>query len=240
MTEIGIALSLEERSAPEVVSAAAKAEEAVEVMRRLWTGETVSHEGRHYRVEHARIYSLPEEPPPVLVSGFHEGSIELAARIGDGFVTTKPDAEAIVTYRNAGGSGPTQTSLKCCYGPDGEACVEIAHRLWPNAALAGELAQVLPTPAHFEQASELVSKEAIASTFACGPRSPRLRAAAATSSSRRRRPSSARARRARRSCSSASSRAIARTGKAVRSSVPPDRSSRRRSRRPASRGTTCT
>ena len=34
-----------------------------------------------------------------------------------------------------------------------------AHRLWPNEALPGELAQVLPTPAHFEQACELVEPE---------------------------------------------------------------------------------
>jgi G6PDH family F420-dependent oxidoreductase len=154
---------------PRAATRMAMLEEAVEVMRRLWSGETVSHEGRHYVVEHARIYSLPDEAPPVLVSGFHDGSIELAARIGDGFVTTKPDADAIATYRKAGGRGPTQTSLKCCYGPDREACVETAHRLWPNAALPGELSQVLPTPAHFEQAAQLVSKEAIGSTFPCGP-----------------------------------------------------------------------
>jgi hypothetical protein len=34
-----------------------------------------------------------------------------------------------------------------------------AHRLWPNEALPGELAQVLPTPAHFEQACELVTPD---------------------------------------------------------------------------------
>jgi G6PDH family F420-dependent oxidoreductase len=144
-------------------------EEAVHVMRRLWEGGAVSHEGRHYVVEHARLYSLPERPPPVLVSGFHPGSIELAARIGDGFVTTTPDADAIAAYRAAGGRGPTQTSLKCCYGPDREACIDTAHRLWPNAALPGELAQVLPTPAHFEQATELVPRDAIAELFPCGP-----------------------------------------------------------------------
>jgi hypothetical protein len=33
------------------------------------------------------------------------------------------------------------------------------HRLWPNEALPGELAQVLPTPSHFEQACELVTPE---------------------------------------------------------------------------------
>ena len=43
------------------------------------------------------------------------------------------------------------------------------HRIWPNESLPGELAQVLPTPAHFEQASELVTEEMIAESVPCGP-----------------------------------------------------------------------
>ena len=65
-------------------------EEAVDVMRKLWTGEVVDHHGRHYTVENARIYDTPDTPPPVLVSGFGPKAIRLAARIGEGFVTTSP------------------------------------------------------------------------------------------------------------------------------------------------------
>ena len=43
-------------------------EEAVELMRRLWTGEVVTTQGTHYDVDTARIYTLPDEPPPVYVS----------------------------------------------------------------------------------------------------------------------------------------------------------------------------
>jgi G6PDH family F420-dependent oxidoreductase len=63
-------------------------EEAVEVIRALWRGETISHHGAHYTVEHAKLFTVPDEPPPVLVSGFGPKSVELAARIGDGYVTT--------------------------------------------------------------------------------------------------------------------------------------------------------
>jgi hypothetical protein len=41
--------------------------------------------------------------------------------------------------------------------------------LWPNDGLPGELAQVLPTPEHFEQAAELVTEDMIAETVPCGP-----------------------------------------------------------------------
>src|SRR3954469_7943885 len=74
-------------------------EEAVEVMRKLWEGGQRSHRGRHYTVENARVYDLPPDPVPVLVSGFGPKAVSLAAKIGDGYVTTEPDPEAIGLYR---------------------------------------------------------------------------------------------------------------------------------------------
>ena len=133
--------------------------EAVEVMRTLWQGGQQSHYGDHYAVENARIYDLPEQPPPVLVSGFGPEATRLAARIGDGYCTTSPDKEAIDLYRSEGGKGPVHAGTKVCFMADEDEARATAHRLWPNGALPGELAQVLPTPAHFEQACELVEPE---------------------------------------------------------------------------------
>jgi G6PDH family F420-dependent oxidoreductase len=134
-------------------------EEAVEVIRTLWQGGQRSHHGRHYTVENARVYDLPDEPPPVLVSGFGPKATRLAARIGDGYCTTSPDKEAIDLYRSDGGMGPVHAGTKVCFMADEDEARATAHRLWPNEALPGELAQVLPTPAHFEQACELVQPD---------------------------------------------------------------------------------
>jgi len=134
-------------------------EEAVEVIRTLWEGGQRSHRGRHYTVENARVYDLPDTPPPILVSGFGPKAIEVAARIGDGFVTTSPDADAIGRYRAGGGTGPVHAGVKVCFMDDADEARRTVHRIWPNEALPGELAQVLPTPAHFEQACELVSPD---------------------------------------------------------------------------------
>jgi G6PDH family F420-dependent oxidoreductase len=134
-------------------------EEAVHVIRTLWQGGQQSHHGKHYTVENARIYDLPDEPPPILVSGFGPKAIEVAARIGDGYCTTSPDGDAIARYRSHGGTGPVHAGTKVCFMDDEQTARETAHRLWPNEALPGELAQVLPTPAHFEQACELVRPE---------------------------------------------------------------------------------
>jgi G6PDH family F420-dependent oxidoreductase len=134
-------------------------EEAVEVIRTLWQGGQRSHHGSHYTVENARVYDLPDEPPPILVSGFGPKAIEVAARIGDGYCTTSPDKDAIDLYRSEGGRGPVHAGTKVCFMADEVQARATAHRLWPNEALPGELAQVLPTPAHFEQACELVEPQ---------------------------------------------------------------------------------
>ncbi len=144
-------------------------EEAIEIIRLLWTGETVSHRGRHYRVEHAKLFTVPDEPLQVLVSGFGPKSIDLAARVGDGFVTASPDGDAIASFREGAGSKPVQAGAKVAYGPDAAEAAATAHRIWPNDGLPGELAQILPTPEHFEQAAELVTPEMIAASLPCGP-----------------------------------------------------------------------
>jgi G6PDH family F420-dependent oxidoreductase len=146
-------------------------EEAVEVIRMLWQGGVHNHRGRHYRVERCRVYDLPSGSPPILISGFGPKAIDVAARIGDGYVTVGPDAESVKRFRDRARNGDAlvQGGLKVCWASDEADARKTAHRLWPNDGLPGELAQVLPTPQHFEQASELVSEEMIAEQTPCGP-----------------------------------------------------------------------
>jgi G6PDH family F420-dependent oxidoreductase len=145
-------------------------EEAIGLIRRLWSGEIVNHDGRHYHVEHAQLYTLPGRPPPILVSGFGPKAADVAGRVGDGYCITMPDAELISRFRSGGGDGkPVQAGLKVCYASDEAEARQTVRRLWPNEALPGELAQVLPTPEHFEQATELVTEEMLAQAVPCGP-----------------------------------------------------------------------
>jgi G6PDH family F420-dependent oxidoreductase len=134
-------------------------EESVELMRKLWTGEIVTTEGKHYKVDHARIYNLPETPPEVYISGFGPKATDLAAKIGDGYINVAPDAEMVQRFKEQSGGKPAQGGAKVAYAPTKEEGWEHAHRLWPNAGLPGEMAQILPTPEHFEQATQLVTEE---------------------------------------------------------------------------------
>jgi G6PDH family F420-dependent oxidoreductase len=144
-------------------------EEAVEVMRELFTGDVVSHRGRHYTVDNARLYTTPPNPPPIYVSAFGPNAAALAGRIGDGFVTMTPDRDLVEEFRAAGGADkPVIGGVKVCWSDDRDKAVELVHRLWPTELLPGELAQILPTPAHFEQAAELVTPEMIRTAVTCG------------------------------------------------------------------------
>jgi G6PDH family F420-dependent oxidoreductase len=145
-------------------------EEAVELIRRLWQGGMQSHRGRHYRVENARIYDLPEQTPPILVSAFGPKAVRLAARIGDGMCTVRPDKEGVERFRaHAGPDKLVAGGMKVCWARDEQSAQATAHRLWANDALPGELSQMLPTPRHFEQASELVDEQMVAQSITCGP-----------------------------------------------------------------------
>jgi G6PDH family F420-dependent oxidoreductase len=144
-------------------------DEAVTVIRELWSGEEVTHRGEHYTVENARLYSLPADPPPIMVSAFGPKAVELAARIGDGYVNTSPSAELVQAYREAGGRGPAGGAVKVCWGPDAEECARLAHHLWRTSGVPGELSQELRTPALFEQAASTVPLQTVRDSTPCGP-----------------------------------------------------------------------
>jgi coenzyme F420-dependent glucose-6-phosphate dehydrogenase len=142
--------------------------EAIDVIRRLWTGDTVDHHGEFYDVENARLFSAPSEAPKIVCAAAGTKSAETAARHADGMWGTSPDAETVGAYRDAGGSGEIIGQLTVCFDRDRDRAVETAHRIWPNAGVPGQLSQDLPTWTHFEQASQLVTKEHIADTIVCG------------------------------------------------------------------------
>ncbi|HET8561365.1 MAG TPA: TIGR03557 family F420-dependent LLM class oxidoreductase [Marmoricola sp.] len=143
-------------------------EEAVALMRRLWEGGFVTEYGKHYTVDHARIYTLPDEPPPVYVSGFGPKAVDVAARIGDGYIATMSDPDIVERFKAAAGGKPAVAGAKVAFAATEDEGVEIAHRLWANSGVPGELAQVLPSPRHFEQASELVTEEMTRSSVTAG------------------------------------------------------------------------
>ncbi|GAA2276311.1 MULTISPECIES: TIGR03557 family F420-dependent LLM class oxidoreductase [Kitasatospora] len=116
-------------------------EEAIGVMRELFTGRPVSHRGRHYTVDNARLYTTPERPLPIHVSGFGPNAAELAGRAGDGFVTMTPDGDLAEAFRRGGGVGkPVVGGVKVCWSSDQDKAVDTVHRAAAR--------RTRPAPAH--------------------------------------------------------------------------------------------
>ena len=135
-------------------------EEAVEVIRLLWQGGYQTHRGKHYTVERARIYTLPEQLPEICVAAAQPNAAELAGRIGDGFIGVAPEEELIEKFEQAGGDGkPRYGHLTVCWAEDEEQAKQTAHQNWPNAGLEGPLNQELATPADFEAVAEMVEPD---------------------------------------------------------------------------------
>jgi G6PDH family F420-dependent oxidoreductase len=144
-------------------------EEAVQVIRDLWEGDLYSHRGRYYTVENARIYSRPETPPPIVVSGAGPKATELAGRIGDGYWGMSPDPALVETYAKAGGEGPKFAQVSCCWATDEKQARKTVFEVWPNSGLQGQLAQELALPSYFEAAAATLTEDQVTEGTPCGP-----------------------------------------------------------------------
>jgi len=143
--------------------------EAIAVLRLLWEGGYQSFDGAYYTVENARIYTLPDEPPPIILAAGGPAAATLAGSVADGLWAVAPKADLIETYSGAGGSGPVYGQVKVCWAADEDAAKKTAFEWWPNAGIGGELSQELPLPRHFEQAAALVTPDDVAEKVPHGP-----------------------------------------------------------------------
>jgi coenzyme F420-dependent glucose-6-phosphate dehydrogenase len=154
---------------------AAMLEEAVEVIRKLWHGDLVDHDGEFYAVSRARLYTLPKELPPILIAAAGSESAELAGRIGDGLISTAPEKDIVAAFQRASGRKraagikPRVGQVTVCWAKDETSARRIAREWWPTAALPGDNSQELPLPSSFESLAELVTEDQVAERIACGP-----------------------------------------------------------------------
>jgi len=142
-------------------------EEAVEVIRDLWAGDTTSHDGEHYTVENARVFTLPDDPPPIYASAMGPKTATAVGRFADGLVTTEGEREFVERFREHG-EGPAISGAKVCWGESDDAALETAVEWWRNV-FADVGGSELPTPTHFEEAASSVEPADAADQIPHGP-----------------------------------------------------------------------
>jgi G6PDH family F420-dependent oxidoreductase len=144
--------------------------EAVQIIRALWAGGTVTYRGRHFEVESARVWDLPETAPPIGIAVSGPGSCRLAGRHADAMIATEPRAELGQLFDGAGGSGkPRIGQIALSYDPDERIAARRAMEQFRWFTGGWRVNAELPVPASFEQASRTVREEDVATQMPCGP-----------------------------------------------------------------------
>jgi coenzyme F420-dependent glucose-6-phosphate dehydrogenase len=144
--------------------------EAIEIMRLLWEGGTRSFEGRFYEVEQARIYTLPDRPPPIYMAAMGKRSAEMAGRFTDGLISVAPARDTVQAFDRASGSRkPRYGQLKVCWAEREEQARDTVMKVWPLSGLPSVLNTELATPAQFEQAAATVEPGDLEGKVVLGP-----------------------------------------------------------------------
>jgi coenzyme F420-dependent glucose-6-phosphate dehydrogenase len=145
-------------------------EEAVGVIRELFDGGNVNHTGDYFRVENAELFTLPLQPPPIMLAVSGRASAKLAGRIADGMIAASYDPRSIEAFESTGGEGkPRLGQLHVCWARNAHEAEETVHRQWPHAAVKGPALSDLARPKDFERVVASIPRDVAVADVVCGP-----------------------------------------------------------------------
>ncbi|MDK1473186.1 TIGR03885 family FMN-dependent LLM class oxidoreductase [Streptomyces sp. 549] len=134
--------------------------ECAEIMRALLAGETVTHDGL-VRVQQAKLWTLPDRPPPLYAAAVTPRTATKVAAWADGLITVnQPDdahRDTLRAYREAGGRGPAVLQAHLSYDRDRDAALAAAHDQWREVVLGSDVGWEISRPEHFEQAARFLT-----------------------------------------------------------------------------------
>ncbi|AXB47637.1 LLM class F420-dependent oxidoreductase [Amycolatopsis albispora] len=144
--------------------------EAVDIINGLFEGGYFNYAGKHYRVDSAKLWDLPETRPRVGVAVSGEQSIAAFAPKSDLMISTEPKAELCRSWdQHAGRSTRKVGQLPICWDPDRGAAVERAHEQFRWFAGGWKVNAELPGTPAFAGATQFVRQEDVAQSIPCGP-----------------------------------------------------------------------
>ncbi|WP_432944733.1 TIGR03557 family F420-dependent LLM class oxidoreductase [Kribbella sp. CA-253562] len=143
--------------------------ESLEIIRLLWSGGYQSYQGKHLRLEDARVFDLPDELPRIAVAAGGPDAAQLAAELGDALFTTEPREDLVTAYREAGGDGPRYAEVPLAWASSEDDAAESARRLFRFGVTGWKVQSELPNPVNFDAATALVTAGHMKEQFGCGP-----------------------------------------------------------------------
>ncbi|HKO27681.1 MAG TPA: LLM class F420-dependent oxidoreductase [Solirubrobacteraceae bacterium] len=147
--------------------------EAVDIIAALFDaedGDTVNYRGKHYDIESARLWDLPDERVPIGVAVSGPDSCQLAGQKADLMIAGEPEAELGELFDRAGGAGKSRVGqVAIAYDTNKDAAIERAHDQFRWFGLGWKVNADLPNPDSFESATQFVDPEQVADALSCGP-----------------------------------------------------------------------
>ncbi|MEU2873160.1 TIGR03557 family F420-dependent LLM class oxidoreductase [Streptomyces olivoreticuli] len=146
-----------------------KLAEAVGIIRRLFEGRVVSHRGTYFQVEHAKLWDVPDRPPPIGIAVSGEVSCRLAGHLADLVIATEPRKELLELFDRHGGAGkPRVGQLPVAYDQDRDAAIGRAHDQFRWSGLGWPVNSELPHDGAFASATRTVTKDDVVEWIPCG------------------------------------------------------------------------
>jgi len=144
--------------------------EAVEIIKELFRGGYVSYRGRHFEVDSAKLWDVPDTAPPVGVAVSGDQSCRLAGELGDAVIAVEPRRDLLDLFDRHGGTGrPRIGQLPISWDPDRDTAVKRAHDQFRWFAGGWKVNAELPGPSGFDAATSFVRPEDVAARIPCGP-----------------------------------------------------------------------
>lgn len=141
----------------------ARLKECVDIMRALWSGETVSHYGL-VQVEEAKLYTRPEVPPRIIGAAITAQTAEWVGSWADGLITISHPyeklKEVVEAFRRGGGEGkPMYLKVQLSYAADEATALQGAYDQWRTNIFKNSVLAYLRHPKQFDAAAEFVKPE---------------------------------------------------------------------------------
>ncbi len=154
---------------PEPPERIARMFEAIEIIRKLFSGKDVKHSGQFFKMETMRLWTMPDEPPPIYVATAGPLTAEKTGRLCDGLITVgAPEAKIEGIFerfdkgaREAGkdpSTMPRIIQIHLSWAPTEAEALHNALTQWPNGGMKFPK-QDIRSPFDFEQLAKIVRPE---------------------------------------------------------------------------------
>jgi len=167
-------IAVSRREWPEFKERFGRLREAVDLIRELWTADSVDREGGHYELVGAQIYDRPERPVPIYVACGGPVMAKYAGRVADGLICTSGKGMELYAEQlmpaldegaSAAGRSPSDVDrmieIKISYDRDPDAALENT-RFWAPLSLTAEQKHSVGSAQEMERLADELPIEAIA------------------------------------------------------------------------------